>query len=273
MKPVNVIIGSGAIAQAIARRISIGKHILLADIRPETAEQAAKTLREAGFECSTAVVNVAERESVAALAQTAQALGDVAGVVHTAGLSPSQAAPQDILRVDLYGTALVFEYFGDIIAPQGAAVVIGSQSSHRLKVDELTQQQADDLALLPAEELLNLPFVRAIDDSLRAYQIAKRGNALRVQAEAVRWGKRGARINCISAGIVFTPLAYDELTSPERGAFYRDMLAKSPAGRGGTPDEIAALAELLFSHNGGYITGSDILIDGGATAFYKYGGQ
>ena len=231
MKPVNVIIGSGAIAQAIARRISIGKHILLADIRPETAEQAAKTLREAGFECSTAVVNVAERESVAALAQTAQALGDVAGVVHTAGLSPSQAAPQDILRVDLYGTALVFEYFGDIIAPQGAAVVIGSQSSHRLKVDELTQQQADDLALLPAEELLNLPFVRAIDDSLRAYQIAKRGNALRVQAEAVRWGKRGARINCISAGIVFTPLAYDELTSPERGAFYRDMLAKSPAGR------------------------------------------
>ena len=149
--------------------------------------------------------------------------------------------------------------------------MIGSQSSHRLKIDELTQQQADDLALLPAEELLNLPFVRAIDDSLRAYQIAKRGNALRVQAEAVHWSQRGARINCISAGIVFTPLAYDELTSPERGVFYRDMLAKSPAGRGGTPDEIAALAELLFSHNVGYITGSDILIDGGATAFYKYG--
>ncbi|UOO80901.1 SDR family oxidoreductase [Uruburuella testudinis] len=271
MKQVTVVIGSGAIAQAIARRVSTGKHILLADIQPEHAESAAKILREAGFEASTATVDVAGRASVQALAERAAALGDITGVIHTAGLSPSQAAPQDILKVDLYGTAVVFDEFGKVIAAGGSGVVIGSQSGHRLAVDELTQAQADALATLPAEDLCSLPFVQQIDNSLRAYQIAKRGNALRVQYEAVRWGRRGARINCISAGIVFTPLAYDELNSPERGAFYRNMLAKSPVGRGGTPDEIGALAALLFGPEGGYISGSDILIDGGATASYHYG--
>ena len=149
--------------------------------------------------------------------------------------------------------------------------MIGSQSSHRLVVDALTQAQADALAALPPEELLELPLIKDIEDSLYAYQISKRCNALRVMSEAVKWGKRGARINCISAGIVFTPLAYDELNSAERGAFYRNMLDKSPAGRGGTPDEIGALAEFLFGPNGTYVTGSDLLIDGGATASYKYG--
>lgn len=271
MKDVIVVIGSGSIAQAIARRVSVGKHILLGDINPENAQQAENTLSRAGFKVSTTTVDVRSRQSIQALVKSACALGEIKGVIHTAGLSPSQAKAQDLLRVDLYGTAVLFEEFGDVIARGGSCVVIGSQSSHRLAVDALTQAQADALATLPPEELLEMPLVKDIEDSLYAYQISKRCNALRVMSEAVRWGKRGARINCISAGIIFTPLAYDELNSAERGTFYRNMLEKSPAGRGGTPDEIAALAEFLFGPNGTYVTGSDLLIDGGATASYKYG--
>ena len=269
MKNIIVVIGSGAIAQAIARRIGVGHYLLLADIKIENAENAAKTLREAGFDVGTARVDVASRLSVQVLAATATALGHIKGVIHTAGLSPSQADPQAILQVDLYGTAVVLEVFGKVIGEGGSAVVIGSQSAHRLTVDALTQVQADALATLPPEQLMDLPIVSEITDSLSAYQIAKRGNALRVVAEAVNWGKRGARINCISAGIIYTPLAYADLTSAERGEFYRNMLAKSPAKRGGTPDEIGALAEFLF--HAGYISGADILIDGGATAAYQYG--
>lgn len=269
MKNVTVVIGSGSIAQAIARRVSIGKHVLLADIRQENAEVAATILRHAGFEVSTTSVDVSSRESVQTLVKTATAICNVTCVIHTAGLSPSQAPDQAILKVDLYGTAVVFEEFGNVIAEGGSGVVIGSQSSHRLAIDELSQAQADELATLPAEALLELPIVKEITDSLRAYQISKKGNALRVQAEAVRWGKRSARLNCISAGIVYTLLAYDELNGAERGAFYQNMLAKSPAKRSGTPDEIGALAEFLF--NCGYVSGADILIDGGVTASYKYG--
>ena len=271
MKEVIVVIGSGSIAQAIARRVSAGKIVLLADIHPDNAKDTESTLSRAGFDVKTTTVDVRSRESIEALVKTACDLGDIKGVIHTAGLSPSQARAQDILRVDLYGTAVLFEAFGEVIAPGGSAVVIGSQSSHRLDVDALSQQQADALATLPPEALLTLPWIAEVDDSLYAYQISKRGNALRVMAEAVKWGKRGARINCISAGIVFTPLAYDELNSVERGAFYRNMLEKSPAGRGGTPDEIGELAAFLFGPNGTWISGSDFLIDGGTTASYKYG--
>lgn len=271
MKDVIVVTGSGAIAQAIVRRVSIGKHVLLADIKPEITEAVEYTLSRAGFDVSTTIVDVSSRESVQKLVKEACRLGDVKGLIHTAGLSPSQAQPQDIIKVDLYGTAVLFEEFGNVIAPGGSAVVIGSQSSHRLDVDAFTQSQADALATLSPEALLTLPLVQEVNDSLYAYQLSKRGNALRVMAEAVKWGKRGARINCISAGIVYTPLAYDELNSIDRGAFYQNMLAKSPAGRGATPDEIGALAEFLFGPNGTYITGSDFLIDGGATASFKYG--
>ncbi|MDU8925017.1 SDR family oxidoreductase [Pasteurellaceae bacterium LIM206] len=264
---VSVVIGSGSIAQAIARRVSAGMNILLADIRSEHAAAAAKTLREAGFECSTAQVDVADRASVQALADQAAAMGDVYRVINTAGRSPSQASPRDILKADLYGTALVLDIFGEVIAEGGSALMTGSQSAFRL--EPLTAEQIRALAVTPTEELLDLPFVQAIDDSLRAYQISKRGNALRVQAQAVRWGERKARVNCISPGIIFTPLALDELNSPERGEFYRNMLASIPARRGGTPDEVADLAAVVM--NSGYITGSDFLIDGGATAKFWYG--
>jgi len=270
MTNVIVVIGPGLIGQAIARRVGVGKHVLLADLRQENADVAAETLRNAGYEVTVATVDVASREAVHALVQTAAGLGEVTGVIHAAGVSPWQASPPTILKVDLYGTALVLEKFGEVIAPGGAGVVIASQPGHRLP--PLSVEQNEALATTPVEDLLGLPFLRPdqVTDSLQAYQLAKRGNSLRVMAEAVRWGKRGARLNTISPGIIITPLAKDELTGP-RGEGYRRMIESSAAGRAGTPDEVGTVGALLMGPDGGFITGSDILMDGGVTAAYWYG--
>jgi NAD(P)-dependent dehydrogenase (short-subunit alcohol dehydrogenase family) len=244
--------------------------VLLADLREQNAEASANVLKDAGFEVSTATVDVSSRESVHALVQTATALGDVTGVIHAAGVSPTQASPATILKVDLYGTALVLEEFGNVIARGGAGVVIASQSGHRLPA--LTAEQNAALATTPADKLLTLPMLQPnqVNDPLHAYQLSKRGNSLRVMAEAVRWGKRGARVNTISPGIIFTPLARDELSGP-RGEGYRRMIEVSAAGRGGTPDEVGTVGALLMGPDGGFITGSDFLMDGGVTAAYWYG--
>lgn len=265
-----VVIGSGSIGQAIARRVSAGKHVLLADLRQQNADAAAKTLGEAGFEVSTAIVDVSSRESVQALVEKAVAIGNITGLIHAAGVSPTQASPETILKVDLYGTALVLEAFGNVMANGGAGVVIASQSGHRLP--SLTPEQDKDLATTPVEELLSLPMLQPdkIKDPLHAYQVSKRGNSLRVKAEAVRWGKRGARINTISPGIIITPLAKDELNGP-RGEGYRQMISLCPAGRAGTPDEVGNVGVLLMGAEGAFITGSDFLMDGGVTSAYCYG--
>jgi NAD(P)-dependent dehydrogenase (short-subunit alcohol dehydrogenase family) len=270
MNEVVLVIGAGSIGQAIARRVSAGKHVLVADLHEKNAEVAADVMRDAGFEVSVATVDVSARQSVHALVEIATGLGDVAGLVHAAGISPSQASPATILAVDLYGTALVLEEVGHVIARGGAGVVIASQSGHRLGA--LTSEQDAALATTPVEELLGLPMLQPdqVSDSLHAYQLAKRGNSLRVMAEAVRWGTRGARINTISPGIIFTPLARDELTGP-RGEGYRRMIELSPIGRGGTPDEVGAVGALLMGSDGAFITGSDFLMDGGVTASYFYG--
>lgn len=270
MGNVNVVIGAGSIGQAIARRVSAGKHVLLADLRQENADAAAKVLADAGFEVSVATVDASSRSSVHELVEKATALGEVNGLIHAAGVSPSQASPATILKVDLYGTALVLEEFGNVIARGGAGVVIASQSGHRLPPLSVEQNKA--LATTPVEELLELPFLRSdqVKDSLHAYQLSKRGNSLRVMAEAVRWGKRGARINTISPGIIMTPLAHDELTGP-RGAGYRRMIEVSAAGRAGTPDEVGNVGALLMGADGAFITGSDFLMDGGVTAAYWFG--
>jgi NAD(P)-dependent dehydrogenase (short-subunit alcohol dehydrogenase family) len=270
MSDVTVVIGAGQIGQAIARRVSAGKHVLLADLHKANADAAAEVLANAGFDVSTATVDVSSRESVHALAETAAALGAVTGVIHAAGVSPSQARPEVILAVDLYGTALVLEEFGNIIASGGSAVVIASQSGHRLGA--LTAEQDAALATTPAEELLSLPMLQPdqVTDTLHAYQLAKRGNSLRVMAEAVRWGRRGARVNTISPGIIITPLARDELTGP-RGEGYRQMIDLSPARRAGTPDEVGTVGALLMGSEGAFITGSDFLMDGGVTASYFFG--
>jgi NAD(P)-dependent dehydrogenase (short-subunit alcohol dehydrogenase family) len=270
--PINVVvvIGAGSIGQAIARRVSAGKRILLADLSHENAGAAAKVLSDAGFVVSASKVDVSTRASVHALVEQATSIGEVSGVIHAAGVSPSQASPETILKVDLYGTALVLEEFGNVIARGGAGVVIASQSGHRLPA--LAAEQNALLAMTPVEELLALPMLQPdqVKDSLHAYQISKRGNSLRVMAEAVRWGKRGARINTISPGIIITPLASDELNGP-RGAGYRRMIELSSARRAGTPDEVGTVGALLMGADGAFITGSDFLMDGGVTAAYWFG--
>jgi NAD(P)-dependent dehydrogenase (short-subunit alcohol dehydrogenase family) len=269
-KEVVVVIGPGQIGQAIARRVGVGKLVLLADKHEDNAKAAAETLGNAGYEASTATVDVSSREAVKTLVREASRLGDITGLIHAAGVSPSQAPPETILKVDLYGTALVLDAFADVIAEGGAGVVIASQSGHRLPA--LTVEQNKALATTPVEDLLKLPFLQPdrVKDSLHAYQLSKRGNSLRVMAEAVRWGKRGARVNTISPGIIITPLAKDELTGP-RGEGYRRMIDLSPAKRPGTPDEVANVGALLMGPHGGFITGSDFLMDGGVTASYWYG--
>jgi NAD(P)-dependent dehydrogenase (short-subunit alcohol dehydrogenase family) len=269
-KSVIVVIGAGSIGQAIARRVSAGKHILLADLRQENAAAAAEVLCNAGFEVSTATVDVSSRASIHKLVEAAVNLGEVSGVIQAAGVSPSQASPATILAVDLYGTAVVLEELGNVIVRGGACVVIASQSGHRLGA--LTAEQDKALATTPADELLSLPMLQPdqVKDSLHAYQLAKRGNSLRVMAEAVRWGKRGARVNTISPGIIITPLAKDELTGP-RGEGYRRMIDRCPAGRAGTPDEVGNVGALLMGADGAFITGSDFLMDGGVTASYWFG--
>ncbi|MBS0455090.1 MAG: SDR family oxidoreductase [Proteobacteria bacterium] len=270
MKQVVIVIGPGLIGQAIARRVGTGKHLVLADIRKQNAEAAANVLANAGFDVSTAVVDVSSRTAVQALVAEAAARGPVTGLIHAAGISPSQASPEMILKVDLYGTAVVLEEVGQVIAAGGSGVVIASQSGHRLP--GLTVEENKALATTPPDELLALPMLQPdrVTDPLHAYQISKRCNSLRVAAEAVRWGRRGARINTISPGIVITPLAKDELAGP-RGAGYRAMIEGSPVGRAATPDEIASLAALILGPDGGFITGSDFLSDGGATAAYWFG--
>jgi NAD(P)-dependent dehydrogenase (short-subunit alcohol dehydrogenase family) len=271
-KPLNVIvlIGTGSIGQAIVRRVGAGKHILLADLSHENNLAAAKILSEAGFEVSTTLVDISSRASICHLVDTATKIGDVSGVIHAAGVSPSQASPTTILKVDLYGTAVILEEFGNIIIEGGSAVVISSQSGHRLPA--LTTEQNKALAVTPPDGLLSLDFLQPdlVNDSLHAYQLAKRGNSIRVMAEAVKWGKRGARVNAISPGIIITPLAKDELAGP-RGDGYRKMINSSAVGRAGTPDEVGAIGALLMGIDGAFITGSDFLMDGGVTAAYWYG--
>jgi NAD(P)-dependent dehydrogenase (short-subunit alcohol dehydrogenase family) len=270
MKEVIVVVGAGQIGQAIARRIGAGKHVLLASLRQDEADAAAAAFFNAGFDARATTVDVSSRESVSELLGKARKLGAITGLIHAAGVSPSQAPIEAILRVDLYGTALVLELFGEAMAPGGAGFVIASQSGHRLPA--LTPEQDKALAMTPTEELLGIDFVQPsqVKDTLHAYQLSKRGNSLRVMAEAVQWGRRGARLNTISPGIIITPLANDELSGP-RGAGYRRMIKGCPVGRAGTPDEVGQLAALLMGPDGGFITGSDFLMDGGVTSAFRFG--
>ena len=267
-KSVVVLVGSGSIGQAIARRVGAGRHVVLADIRLEAAESAAKLLEDAGFETSAVTADLSSRDSLLALIDHARSFGPIANVINAAGVSPSQAPVETILKVDLYGTSVLLEEFGKVIAEGGSGVVISSQSGHRLPA--LPEDQNAALATAPTEELLKLPFIASITDTLKAYQYSKRCNVLRVMGEAPKWARRGATVNSISPGIIITPLANDELRGP-RGDGYRRMIAGMPARRAGTPDEVGDLAEFLMSSRGRWITGADFLIDGGCTASYHYG--
>ncbi|AGZ41012.1 SDR family oxidoreductase [Actinoplanes friuliensis] len=262
---VTVVIGAGSMGQAIARRIGVGQMILLADINEDNAKAAATALTGAGYRTSTARVDVSSQDSVRELADTAAGLGAVMHVVQTAGLSPAQASPEAIIAVDLVGTAHVLDEFARVIAPGGSGIVISSQAGHMIPA--LPADQNEALARTPAGELAALPFLQpdTITNSGIAYAVAKRANTLRTQAAAVTWGDRGARVNSLSPGIIMTPLALDELNSPA-GALYQEMIKASASGRVGTPDEIGTVAAFLMGRDGSFITGSDLLIDGGVIA-------
>ena len=262
--------GAGQIGMAIARRVGYGKTIVVGDRSLENAQRAAGTMEAAGFDVIPMEMDLSSRTSIRGLIQEGQRHGEITMLVNAAGVSPSQAPIETILQVDLYGTAVLLEEVGRVIAPGGAGVSISSQSGHRMPA--LTPEEDALLACTPPEELLQLDLLRPdrVRDTLHAYQLAKRCNEKRVMFEAVRWGERGARINSISPGIVVTPLAVDEFNGP-RGDFYRNMFAKCPAGRPATADEIANVAQLLMGPQGAFITGADFLVDGGATASYFYG--
>ncbi len=269
-KDVMILTGAGQIGMAIARRVGYGKKIVIGDKKPENAKTIMKIMNAAGFDSEAMEMDLSSRKSIQNLIAKAQEYGNIAMLINAAGVSPSQATTEAILKVDLYGTAVLLEEVGKAIKEGGAGVTISSQSGHRMPA--LSPEEDEQLACTPTEELLKLDILQPenIKDTLHAYQMAKRCNEKRVMTEAVKWGEKGARVNSISPGIIVTPLAMDEFNGP-RGNFYKNMFAKCPAGRPGTADEVANVAELLLSDKGAFITGSDFLMDGGATASYFYG--
>ena len=269
-KEVMLVVGAGQISLAIARRVGFGKKIVLGDKNPKNCEAIAKVMTDAGFDVEPVEMDLSSRESILAMIKKGQEFGEIKYLINGAGVSPSQAPIETILKVDLYGTAVLLEEVGKVIAKGGAGVTISSQSGWRMP--QLTPEQDRQLATTPTEELLKLDILQPenIRDTLHAYQLAKRCNEKRVMYECIRWGERGARLNDIAPGIIVTPLAIDEFNGP-RGDFYKNMFAKCPAGRPGTADEMANIAELLMSDAGAFITGSTFLADGGATASYYYG--
>lgn len=270
MKDVVLLTGAGQIGMAIARRIGHGKKIIVGDKNIQNAEVISKIMTDAGFDVEIKECDISSRDSIKSLISFAQEFGEISYFINAAGVSPSQAPIDTILKVDLYGTAVLLEEVGKVIKSGGAGVIISSQSGHRMK--QLGAVIDEQLATTPTEELLDLEVLQSenIEDTLHAYQLAKRCNVKRVMYEACRWGEKGARINSISPGIIVTPLAIDEFNGP-RGEFYKNMFANCPSGRPGTADEVANVAELLMSDKGSFISGSDFLADGGATASYFYG--
>lgn len=270
MKKVMLLVGAGQIGMAIARRVGTGMKIIVGDKKTANAENIAAILNNAGFDAFPVETDLSDRASIQSIIARGQEYGEITMLVNAAGVSPSQAPIEAILKVNLYGTAVLLEEVGKVIASGGVGVTISSQSGWRMPA--LTAQQDEQLATTPTEELLSLDILQPgnIRDTLHAYQMAKRCNEKRVMAQSVEWGKRGARLNAIAPGIIVTPLAIDEFNGI-RGDFYKNMFAKCPAGRPGTADEVANVAELLMSDKGAFITGSTFLIDGGATASYYYG--
>lgn len=265
-----VIIGAGGIGLSIAKRQGFGRTVLLADFNEKVLNAAAQTMRDASYRVETQIVDVASRGSVRSLAERAASLGPVTQVVNTAGLSPNMAPVAKLLEVDLYGSAVVFEEFREVIAPGGAGLIVSSMAGHMMR--QLPEEDEKQLAFAPADELLALPCLQgeAVPNTLVAYMVAKRANFLRVQAEAMAWGERGARVNAISPGIVVTPLGRHELES-ENGDIYRAMMDASPSKRMAPPEEIAEAAAFLLGPTAGFVTGSDLLIDGGVIAAMRAG--
>jgi len=269
-REVLAVIGVGGMGHAIARRLGAGKTVLLADYNEAVLTAVTESLAADGHHIESRRVDVSSPESVAQLAKEAAALGNVTQVAHTAGLSPAQASAEAILAVDLLGVALVLHEFGEVVAPGGAGVVIASMAGHMFP--PLTAEQERALAHNPPGELLQLDFISSISEPTFAYPIAKQGNHIRVRAASAHWGRRGARINSISPGIISTPMGQQELASPV-GDGMRAMVAMSATARLGTPEDIALATAFLLGPDASFITGTDLLVDGGVIAAIKSGAE
>ncbi|WP_152348970.1 SDR family oxidoreductase [Brevibacterium sp. CFH 10365] len=264
-----VIIGVGGMGEAIARRVGSGRDVLLADSNPAALDRIATALSDDGYSVTTQRVDVSDRDSVIELAGRAGSLGSVAHVAHTAGLSPEQADVAAVLDVDLISVANSLDEFGAVIAPGGSGVVISSMAGW-LVAGRMSAEEETALALTPTAELLSLPMLRGLSDSGAAYGIAKRANQLRVSAASPIWGRRGGRINSISPGVISTPMGQQEL-SGESGEAMRAMIDGSGTGRIGTPSDIAAAAAFLLGPETSFITGADLLVDGGVVGSVRGG--
>jgi len=266
-----VVTGLGGMGTAVAHRLGPGATLVLADVNPEALHAAAEDLRAEGCRVEEHPTDVSDHDAVAALAAAADRLGRVEAVVHTAGVSPVQASAEAVLRVDLLGTALMLDEFGAVIARGGAGVFIASMAGWLFPMDGDLERR---LATTPTPELLALPDLApdALGDPGIAYSLAKRANHLRVRAASILWGRRGGRVNTISPGLISTPMGNAEFES-EHGESMRAMLAMSPAGRVGTPHDIAGAAEFLTGPQSTFITGTDLLVDGGVVAAVSTGAR
>ena len=269
-KEIVVVIGPGSIGQAIARRVGSGRVLLLAAHNPKATEAAAQQLRGDGFEVEVQATDISDRKAVEALADRAAAMGPVTQVIHAAGVSPTQASIERVMEVDLAGTAYILDAFARVIAPGGAGVVVASMAGHRESPYEREIEHA--LATTPTDELLTLPFLHPdkVGSSIHAYALAKRGNSLRVETAAAAWGKRGARVNTISPGVIITPLALDELSGPRKD-WFENVRQVCAAKRFATSDEVGDAAAFLLGDKAGFITGADLLMDGGVTSALRTG--
>ncbi|HET6733509.1 SDR family oxidoreductase [Mycobacterium sp.] len=275
-RAVLVVVGAGGMGAALAHRMGAGRHILVADCSDEALKTVGSQLHDDGHLVSTKAVDITDRRSVAALADCAAEIGPVTAVAHTAGVSPAGASVSAIFAVDLVGTAHIVDEFARAIAPGGAGVVVASMAAAILGSGQSPDTEAQ-LAQSPPERLLEISAVRDLlgsdttENRSLAYGLAKRGNQLRVQAAAARWGAAGARINSISPGVISTEMGRAEMTDGTTGAVVEAMVAGSPSQRVGTPGDVAAVAEFLFGSGSSFVTGTDVLVDGGVVAAMRYG--
>lgn len=267
-KEVIALLGAGSMGTAIVRKIAAGRKVLLGDISEKTLEKVSKDFQYSGYDVETCVVNALEKESIEAFAQKAAGLGKVMYFVDTAGASPNQASPEHILRLDMVGTGYAVDAFGNVMAEGGADLLISSQTGYMHRLPDETEQQ---ILSAPTEKLMDIPYIKetAVSSGL-AYMIAKRVNHLQAQrAAATTWKERRARINTISPGIIVTPLAYDEFSAAQEN--YQKMIDASAAMRTGTSEEIAEAGVFLLGEHAGFVTGTDLLIDGGVIAAIRTG--
>ena len=268
-KDVVVLLGSGAMGSAIVRRIAAGKKIFLGDISEKNLERAADDFRYNGYDVETCIVNALDKDSVERFAQKAAELGPVKYFIDTAGASPSQASPEHILKLDMVGTGYAVDAFGKVMAEGGAGLIISSQTGYMYPIPNETELE---ILSTPTDGLMDLEIMKtvAMQNSGLAYMIAKRVNHLQAQkAAATSWKEKRARINTISPGIIVTPLAYDEFAAA--GDNYQRMIDASAAERTASPDEIAEAGAFLLGEHATFITGTDLLIDGGVIASIRTG--